>query len=312
MAALVACVVRAALPFAADGTAIPIVSPQAAALAEGALQMMLWNKIKIVAAMVCMIALVGAGSGWLARGREAPEAYLPVAEPPVKKEGVPAAADPVAKLFKKAIDDIHGKLDDLAKGEDEEESQFLEQERKARLQLLRIQDSLRLEEREMDFDRQQEQEKIKAAALRLANREESVRDFIERIGGYKKKEGVVKEELERLVNQVENQRSELSDLRNTRRTHEHQRNQLILSLRQSVLEAENKLHRLEKRHAGKRAEFAAKRQALLARLQQLEERSVGLEPTDRLRDVERKLDALRREVGELRRTLERQGKDTQK
>jgi RNA polymerase sigma factor (sigma-70 family) len=235
--ALVACAVRAALPFAAGGAAVPIVSPQAAALAEGVLQMMMWNKIKIVAVTVCVIALVGTGSGWLARGRNAVEAPLPAAEPPAKKEGLPAAApDPAEKLITQ-IARIHNQLDQLAEKENEWEETMIE--------------------------------KLIDVQVRLAE----ARDV------------------------VGAPRGNPDELRNARK---------------QLYRAEYELERIQTRRARTREEFAVKRRALLARLEQLEGQSLGLEPSDRVRDVERKLDALRREVGELRRTLERQGKDAQK
>ncbi len=236
--ALVACVVRAALPFAAGGTAAPIVSPQAAALAEGALQMMMWNKIKIVAALVCVIALVGTGSGWLARGPSTLEATLPAAEPPAKKNG-PATAVPVS------------------------EDKIREQNEKIRMTLSQL-------TREESVWEAKEERELIAARLQLAE----ARDDL--------------------------------DQASPRRRDDYR------AARERVYRAEFELGRLETRHARIREEFAVKRQALLARLEQLEGQSLGLEPADRFHEMERKLDALRREVGELRRALEQQRKDAKK
>jgi RNA polymerase sigma factor (sigma-70 family) len=308
--ALVACVVRAALPFAGGGAAIPIVSPQAAALAEGALQMMMWNKIKIVAAIVCVIALVGTGSGWLTRGRNAVEMSLPAAEPPAKKEGLPEAADP-AKRFLKAIDDIHVRSAKHAELEEDEESDFFRQEMELRSKLVEAQDELRFQEREWDFERQQEQERIKTVSTRIARLEDQIREII-------LKEKAVKKPGE-LGSWAKSEKIELADLKDhladlieQRRARENNRHQVFRALREKAWKWESEQRRIESRHERKREVLAIRRQALLARLQALEELSAGLEPTGPLRDVERKLDALRREVGELRRALERQGKDVQK
>ncbi|HTU92058.1 MAG TPA: sigma-70 family RNA polymerase sigma factor [Gemmataceae bacterium] len=299
-AALVACVVRAALPFAASGAAIPIVSPQAAALAQGALQMMMWNKIKIVAAMVCMIAVVGTGSGWLARGRNAAEATLPAAEPPVKKEGVPAAAPSPADKAKKEIARIRDQLADLATTEEISEVQFDEKMIEARLNLAARQDDLHLQEQEWDFEREQDQDRIKTAAQEIDRRKEKTRE-----AGRTLSPEAYNERRKIFINAEENAVKKLKEERKKFLESERERQLGIRNLRKRVFEAEYELRRLEDRRERQREEFVARRQALLARAQQLEGNDLHLEPADRLRDVERKLDALRREVGELRRALER-------
>ncbi len=302
--ALVACVVRAALPFAAGGAAVPIVSPHAAALAEGALQTMMWSKIKIVAALACVIALVGTGSGWLARGRNAAEASLPAAEPPVKKEGLPAVAPDLADKIKKEIAKIQVTMDVLTKEEAEVESSSNKEAMRARLLLTGWQDDLRLQEQEWDFERQQERERIKAAALRLAQLEERKNDLMEK--------GGMEVMLKDLAHVLKIRRNIYNDAVETWKRRERDRNEAINSRRKRVFEAEYELRQIESHQARTREEFALKRQALLSRLEQLEGQSLGLEPTDRLRDVERKLDTLRREVSELRHALERKGKNVQK
>src|SRR5262249_48111162 len=85
-------VVKAALPLAAGGAAVSTVWPQVAALTRGALQAMVWNKIKIAVAMVCVLGLAGTGAGWLARGRAGAEAAPPRAEQLVKKRAAGTAA----------------------------------------------------------------------------------------------------------------------------------------------------------------------------------------------------------------------------
>ena len=140
--ALVAGVVRAALSFAAGGAAVPMVSSQAAALAQGALQTMLWNKIKIVALMVCLIAVAGTGSGWLAQGRSVTEELPPAAEPPTKKEGLPEAAPDLAAKIKR----VHAQMDYLAEREEAEEAKSQQEAIEAQLQLAAARHALRLKE----------------------------------------------------------------------------------------------------------------------------------------------------------------------
>lgn len=73
-------------------------------------------------------------------------------------------------------------------------------------------------------------------------------------------------------------------------------------LRIEVYRVEEALHLLEVGQAQGSEEFVSARQSLQARIDALEEAD---EPSDRRSDVERRLDALRREVGELRRELKR-------
>jgi hypothetical protein len=76
---------RAALPFAAGQATVPAVSPQVAALARGALQMMMWSKIKVAMVVMCLLGLTGVGAGWLTRGRAGTESAAagdPAPQPP--------------------------------------------------------------------------------------------------------------------------------------------------------------------------------------------------------------------------------------
>jgi RNA polymerase sigma factor (sigma-70 family) len=84
--ALVASVVRGASPFAAGKGAVPAVSPQVAALTRGALQAMLWNKIKMAVVILCVFGVTGIGAGWLTRGRIGAEASPIATQPPANKD----------------------------------------------------------------------------------------------------------------------------------------------------------------------------------------------------------------------------------
>ncbi len=306
--ALVAFVVRAALPFAAGGAAVPIVSPQAAALAEGALQMMMWNKIKLVAALVCVIALVGTGSGWLARGHNAVETSLPAAEPQAKQQELHAAAPDRANQLQKAIEEISVRLAKLAQLEDDMESRFTTQEIEAQVRLDGCKYLLHRHEQEIAFGLQQnndrQRERRRAAEARIVELERTIRSLVE----VEENKKLLKE----LKENLEVQREIIRDTDRRRRDHEREHDNAVVAIirgdREEVFKAEYELRRIERRHAREREGLAAKRQALSARLEQLENLAAGLEPTDDIRDVERKLDAIRREVGELRRAVEGQNK----
>jgi RNA polymerase sigma factor (sigma-70 family) len=73
-AALVKVTLRAGLQFAAGQMLAGLVSPQVVSLTEGVIQAMLWNKMKLMTAVVLALGLVGSGFGLLAGGRQAGQA----------------------------------------------------------------------------------------------------------------------------------------------------------------------------------------------------------------------------------------------
>lgn len=257
--------------------------------------MMMWNKIKIAAALVCVIAVVGTGSSWLARGRNAVEISLPAAEPPAKKERLPEIVrEPADKLIKES-DNICVMLAKLAAMENAEEDDLAARKIEIQLGLAEIQEKLRLQEQEWEAERQEGQNRLKFVASEIAHVKEEVRRIDEKN----------KELLKRLTDQLKTETAKYEEIRNQLLRREARHRDSIRSLRRQVFEAGHDLRRIENRRTQAREVRAVQRQALLARLEQLEEKKVGLEPADRLHDVERKLDALRREVGELRRAMER-------
>lgn len=297
-AALVAGVVGAALPFAAGRAALPMVSTQAATLAQGALQTMLWNKIKFVGAMACVLALAGSGVGWMAGGRSETETAPPVAAPPLKKETARRAAperEEETDRDKARIQALLNVLSERNHAEEEESDRVLID---ARLVLLGLQDKLRQQEREWDAEREEEQQRLKALTQELLVLKARIDEFNEKTGGGGK---AVQQLIEKANNRQRNIEIERRKIHNS----EAERTNKLYEFRKKMLHAESRVHCLEARQSEHREEYAAKREGLLTRLQQLENKSLPLEPADRLREVERKLDALRREIGELRRTLER-------
>ncbi len=70
-AALVQATLRTGLQIAAGQALAGLVSPQVIALTEGVIQTMLWNKMKLMAAVVLALGFAGGGIGLLAGGRQA-------------------------------------------------------------------------------------------------------------------------------------------------------------------------------------------------------------------------------------------------
>lgn len=256
--------------------------------------MMRWNKIKIAAALVYGIALVGVGSGWLARGRDAALA--------AKKEPLPQKAPDPAEKIKNAIKKIHAEMDYLAEKENGEEEKLAAREIEARLRLLDAQNELRSQEQARNLEREDEQTLIKAAAQELALREKDLQRSVKMMDP---KSAHYKDQMDRVSDAKFDAQRKLNDQRNRFLQHENASKSALREWHKRVFQAESELRRLESHLARVREVSVMKHRALLARLEQLERQSLGLEPADRLRDMERKLDSLRREVGELRRALER-------
>ncbi|HEY7154382.1 MAG TPA: sigma-70 family RNA polymerase sigma factor [Gemmataceae bacterium] len=296
---LVASVVKAALPFAAGGAAVSMVSPQVAALAQGALQAMVWNKIKIAVAMVCVLGLAGTGVGWLTRGRAGTEAALLAAEQPLNKNTPRAAAPDSEEITKKEIrKKIHAQLDMLAEAEEKEENRLAEEAAEIRLRVIECEDQLHFHEREWNQELAKKDNLISRIESSISELQDRLQDFDAKIGSENPTANSAKRRMEKRTR-------ELAGERNSLKKWKENYPDFLRPYRKQLFQAEEALRRIETKQVRQREIAAAKRDALLARLQQLEGMSLHLDPNNRFRDVERKLDALRREVGELRRTLER-------
>ena len=107
-AALVDSTVRTALLVAAGKAVAEVASSQVAALTKGALQIMLWTKIKLVAAGVLAVGILGGGAlalqtvGARPAGGQSPSVAQTTAEPPSKPDKTadkPDTLKPEEKLY---------------------------------------------------------------------------------------------------------------------------------------------------------------------------------------------------------------------
>jgi RNA polymerase sigma factor (sigma-70 family) len=304
-AALVASVVRAALPFVTGKGTIPAVSPQVAVLVRGALQMMMWSKIKIAVMVACVMGLTGAGAGWLTRSRVVAEMAPPAAEKP-PEQGLSRAAElDRQNEIRKEIDRIQARLEKLTASEKQQDERLSEQMILARLRLAELQDELRIRQQNGQLGDEEKQAETKEATRRLRELEAMLQVLDKNAEEGNKRVEEVKKRLQK-------ERETFENVKNNVLKHQIERIRSLGPLRGEVYQAEEILRRLETRQARHQEEFAEQRQALRTRLQQLEVSTLRLEPADRLHDVERKLDALRRDVNELRRAVERQSSDPRK
>ena len=158
----------------------------------------------------------------------------------------------------------------------------------------------------------QQEDEVSQSAFKDARR--SIRRLEEMCRGIDRtlKPEDAKKHSEQLKQQLQKEREAFDEELSRYRENQIKRVQVLRPIRKEVYRVEETLRSIEVRQTRQREDFAAKRQALFARLQQLEEMSSRVEPADRLREVERKLDALRRDVNELRRAVERQGGEPRK
>ncbi|HEY7428446.1 MAG TPA: sigma-70 family RNA polymerase sigma factor [Gemmataceae bacterium] len=305
--ALVTSVVKAALPFAAGGVAVSTVSPQAAALARGALQAMMWNKIKIAVVMVCVLGLVGTGAGWLTRGQAGGEVTSAAAKPPLNKDAPRAATIDAEEKIKEEISKIHKQLDMLAEAEEQEENRLAEELVEARLRVFECESQLASKGQELNDEYKDKYDRIRNYSDDIAQLQATIQDLSTKIknAGESPPVKARKEKMEKLEREREKEKSSV-------KASDRNRLEIIRPYQKRLFQAEEALRRIETKQVRQREIAAAKRDALLARLQQLEGKSLHLDPNNHLRDMERKLDALRRELGELRRTLERPKDESRK
>jgi RNA polymerase sigma factor (sigma-70 family) len=105
--------VRAALVFAIDHTATSLVSARVSALAQGVLKSMMMTKLKLIAAMVLCIGLVGTGSGVLAFRNTCTESLINLPETPAGLGALKATGPQVENPL--ATDDVEPRDDQSKK-----------------------------------------------------------------------------------------------------------------------------------------------------------------------------------------------------
>jgi len=271
------------------------------------LQTMMWNKVKMAVVLLCVFGVTGIGAGWLTRGRVGAETTPLAAQPPANKDLPDAIVPERRDNAKDEIRRIHAAMDMLAEKEHVQEAKLSEEMIEVKLRLVELQDELRIREREG-----QQEDEVSQSAFKDARR--SIRRLEEMCRGIDRtlKPEDAKKHSEQFKQQLQKEREAFDEELSRYRENQIKRVQVLRPIRKEVYRVEETLRSIEVRQTRQREDFAAKRQALFARLQQLEEMSSRVEPADRLREVERKLDALRRDVNELRRAVERQGGEPRK
>ena len=291
-----------------------LVSANAVTLAEGVIKGMAITKLKVVVLLVLALSLLGTSSAVLAHrfvigpaavsaSRENQQATVQDLGEKAKQPGLaqpkkaaevrpgearpgevdPAIADEArraeehARQLREARERLEVAQEKLVVMEEKFTVMLVER----RQELTREEERLRALEREQAVERDRERERLRAAdeAVRTADPQ---RDLLRK-----------QEQLAGLEARIKKQESD--------------RTEQVIVARQKVMAAEERLRRLE-RDQGMQLELAQARVRLATeRVLQWEEDQPPTDPQLRtLRDLERKVDSLLREIGELRRAVEKQ------
>jgi RNA polymerase sigma factor (sigma-70 family) len=288
---------RAALLFAAGGS-VAGVSEQVLTLAKGGLEAMAQTKYMAVVAVVVALGAAGAGVGWLTAGSAEsgkPPEETQARERPQSRAGAERRADPVEEARKE-----HARLADEVRKLDED---WLKMVVEARQKLVELEEKLRDAEAEARLARSQESPEEK----RLSESLQRLRNLLEE----RNRVAIPAEDhptLQQRRRQIQEQQEQLDKAKSRRLTAREEAIEKLIQLRKDQVRQEETLKQLERERAAAREEAERRRDAAAERLRTLE--SQPARQTDRgQQSLERKIDAVLRELGELRRELERQRKE---
>jgi RNA polymerase sigma factor (sigma-70 family) len=336
-AALVKATVRSALGYALDGAASALPAP-VLTLTEGVLRAMFLSKLKFATTALLATALVGAGAGWATYQAVAGEA--PGGDP-VAQAGAPQRETPPSKAEsgrraedQKAVEErrrqehreelrdrlrlMEDKLRESEKQVAAQEEQWLEELIQARLKVTNLQEELSTRQREA-AELSEPPDRQADPRIRTLSYEHNALaaklEEIKRVGG---RDGPLAEQTSKQLAELQAQvRAREEDLDKESALKKAARDKVLTEmrgLRRELLVAEEKLRALRRRQEWQQAEARRDLEERSQRLRQLrqafEDANAGLPPAAREpADLERKLDEVLRELGELRRTLRRPAND---
>lgn len=297
----------AALLLAAAGSAGISVNVQI--LLKGAMRAMTIAKIRTAATLAVALMLSTGGVGTLVYRLHAQPA---LAAPIGGEQDVRAGADAVDKAAE--ADARQRQAEDLLQREQADyrmfERRWTEDLVAARLKQIQAEDALRRLDREHDADREREkraESSCEPAIARAEDQLEAAQKALRQLeaSGTAANIRQPRDAMQRVVADAEAKQKltqrKLRELIDGHRQREQERSDARLKARVELVEAEEQLRRVEREQAVQR-ELAVSRLAQAAdRVRQAEVPSAGDEAG---RDVERKLDRLLREIGDLRRALD--------
>jgi RNA polymerase sigma factor (sigma-70 family) len=323
---LVDATVRVALLFAVNRTATAAVAGRVVALTEGVLQAMWWTKWKMLAGVVLVLALVAGSGGWTAfrvlaaaprtaAAEQEPDPQAPLVltdpsqQPPLEKG--PTAKEEQAAAAKRAVElkRAQAEVDRLEEEFGKLEELDAREQLDLRIQLMETEQRLHDREEEVQglgkIEVRQAEERYNQLAKEITAGMQALRRS--RMGEAKDKQ--LKSYQAESAAQLEEARAELAKVRAKYREHQENANADLMDLRRQILHWENRLGFVEWKQTRHRARAQAKLEAAEDRVRRLQEGNLPGPPRDRSVELERKVEQLLREVGELRRELRQRPAD---
>ncbi len=320
--ALVKSAVRGALSYAVNTTAGAL-SPSVLTLTEGVLRAMLLSKLKFVAAVLTVTALAGAGAAWVAHRADAGElppgndarAEARPAGPPPAPGGAPehrpederAAADRRRDDQQKRLDRATEALTDARARLAKREDQWLEHLIDLRLKLFDLQEEIKAKERDLD-ERAKASDTLGDGRLMalMAERErvaQQLREVNAKLVAGNETEPRLAKMLKDLDAELKSRQEELMREADEKKKRRDDGLAQLRKLRRDAMVAEENVRSLRRRQDEEREEGRRNVEELAGRVRQLRQGLDDPRPNAPGAGVERKLDELLRELGELRRSL---------
>jgi RNA polymerase sigma factor (sigma-70 family) len=300
---LVSMMVWGALAFTAGTDSAAGVSPRVVALARGGLQTMSLAKLRVALVVLAIVGLAGAGGGWLAGpGKEGPAMSLATAAQSDSKPTLPSerkekeVRDRQADLIERA----RAALDRLVVEAEKADLALSDKVVEARQRLVELEERLREAEEQLRANRLPSSEEV-----RLQREEKQIESDIDRLRNLAGGADVAKlKGGEQRQQQLEKVRRQLRALEVERIAEGKRRIESPLTLRKEMVRQEENIRLLERKRAVLLQASERKREAV-DRIRQLEGGRAAEREGPSLRTVLRKLEAIHREVGELKQEVQR-------
>jgi len=300
LSAVSAATARAALGFAAGAPSPAGVSGKVIALAEGGLQAMSWSKFKMALAILVVVGVTGGGVGWLTGGKgnnQPVGVSLARTTFPGEKPATPpakAGGEKRPDLFARAREELRRLAVQLEKEEAEISDMIVE----ARQKLVEVEERLREAQAEAQTARgaSAEEADLKAEVVRIEASIARIRATVATREAAQKLLLPLEMQLTHAQDRLQEARKKLimAGEAGTRR---------VVEFRRQIIRQEEDIRRLERKRDVLRQEAEHRREDAIDRIRRLE---AGVVPEgDRQRALERKLDAVLRELVELRREVQR-------
>jgi RNA polymerase sigma factor (sigma-70 family) len=284
-AALVPTAVRAAVAGAAHPCVIE--------LCDGVLRTMMLSKLKVTAAVILTIGLIGGGAGWLSLTPGGPAVVF--ADPPVTKPNKPGtqAADHKAHEH----EHIHKELDRTDALAAEQEEKWLHERAKLRAAMIEAEERVKQLEREQVFRQGTARSRVEAAEKDLMTQRARLRSLVG-------DRGPNHDQVKSTETTIAYMEKEAMEARTEYERLEREFTERRIEARKAAVGLEDRMLVHDRISATKRQHWQTHRDALIGhalRQHGLPGRADGA--ADRLAALERKLDELKRELAELRREL---------